>query len=72
MKRFCILIFFACLFFVNSFVLRDHTAAAQKKAEYLLPGDIKEGWRVFVQKKCGQCHSIWGEGGKGGPDLGAL
>jgi len=72
MKRFCILIFFACLFFGNSFVLRDHTAAAEKKSEYLLPGDIKEGWRVFVQKKCGQCHSIFGEGGKGGPDLGAL
>ncbi|OGP88045.1 MAG: hypothetical protein A2156_01020 [Deltaproteobacteria bacterium RBG_16_48_10] len=72
MKRFCILIFLACLFFVNSFILQGHGVAAEKKSEYLLPGDVKEGWRVFIQKKCGQCHSIWGEGGKGGPDLGAL
>jgi mono/diheme cytochrome c family protein len=45
---------------------------AAKKVEYLLPGDVKEGWRVFIQKKCGDCHAIWGEGGKGGPDLGTL
>jgi cytochrome c2 len=39
---------------------------------YLLPGDVKEGWKVFVTKRCSSCHSIWGEGGKGGPDLGSL
>jgi len=43
-----------------------------EKTGYLLPGDIKEGWKAFHQKKCNQCHSIWGEGGKGGPDLGTL
>lgn len=46
--------------------------AAEKKGEYLLMGDVKEGWKVFNQKKCSQCHSIWGEGGQGGPDLGTL
>jgi cytochrome c len=44
----------------------------ENKMEYLLPGDIKEGWKVFYQKGCIRCHSIWGEGGKGGPDLGTL
>ncbi len=45
---------------------------AKPKEEYPLPGDVKQGWRVFNQKKCGACHSIWGEGGTGGPDLGTL
>jgi len=43
-----------------------------EKTGYLLPGDVREGWKVFNQKKCSQCHSIWGEGGKEGPDLGPL
>jgi cytochrome c2 len=33
---------------------------------------MKEGWKVFTIKKCSTCHSIWGEGGKEGPDLGIL
>jgi cytochrome c2 len=45
---------------------------AEKKGDYLLPGDVKEGWKSFAAKKCNACHSIWGEGGKGGPDLGTL
>ena len=45
---------------------------AEMKTGYLLPGDVKEGWKIFVTKKCSSCHSIWGEGGKGGPDLGVL
>jgi len=44
----------------------------EKKGEYLLPGNVKDGWKVFATKKCNLCHSIWGEGGKGGPDLGTL
>jgi len=50
----------------------DQGIAAEKKGAYLLLGDVKEGWKVFNEKKCSQCHSIWGEGGKGGPDLGTL
>jgi len=42
---------------------------AQEKL-YLSPGEVKEGWRVFYQKGCIECHSIWGMGGKIGPDLG--
>jgi len=44
----------------------------EKGETYLLPGDVKEGWRVFMTKKCGTCHSIWGEGRTAGPDLGTL
>jgi len=53
-------------------IFRDRAIGAEKREAYLLPGDIKEGWKVFNQKKCSECHAIWGEGGKGGPDLGTL
>jgi len=72
MKCIAILCLCALLFFFGGSAFLGKTSGAEKKGEYLLPGDIKEGWRVFNQKKCGQCHSIWGEGGKGGPDLGTL
>ncbi len=42
------------------------------KGEYFAFGDVKEGWKIFTTKRCNTCHSIWGEGGKGGPDLGNL
>jgi len=72
MRRISIWLFVGLLFWgVNSIFLSE-SAGAEKKEEYILPGDIKEGWRVFYQKGCSQCHSIWGEGGKGGPDLGTL
>ena len=35
----------------------------------LSPGEVKEGWRVFYQKGCFECHSLWGEGGKVGSEL---
>ncbi len=53
-------------------VLWNRTMGAEKKSEYTLPGDVKEGWKVFTTKRCSACHAIWGEGGKGGPDLGPL
>ncbi len=55
-----------------SVFLWAQAAAIEKGTGYLLPGDIKEGWKVFTMKRCGTCHAIWGEGGKGGPDLGPL
>jgi cytochrome c551/c552 len=60
------------LLFSASAAFFEEARGAEQKGGYLLLGDIKEGWRVFNQKRCGQCHSIWGEGGKGGPDLGTL
>lgn len=35
-------------------------------------GDIKNGWRVYYEKKCVHCHAVWGEGAHIGPDLGRL
>ncbi len=32
-------------------------------------GSPVEGRRIFVLKGCVRCHSVWGEGGKIGPDL---
>jgi mono/diheme cytochrome c family protein len=72
MKRIVIWLFVVFLSFPGSTYLGGQEAFAEKKGEYLLLGDVKEGWRVFNQKKCIDCHSIWGEGGKGGPDLGIL
>lgn len=38
--------------------------------EIALPNDPLAGQRVFVKKGCVKCHSIFGEGGKVGRDLG--
>ena len=72
MKRMGVWFFIGFLFFISNIIFFNQTMGAEKKEEYLLPGDIKEGWKVFTLKKCSACHSIWGEGGKGGPDLGTL
>src|SRR3972149_3615277 len=36
---------------------------------YVLPGRADEGRRLFGEKRCADCHSVRGEGGRGGPDL---
>lgn len=41
-----------------------------KEAFYVTPGNPKEGKQVFIKKGCIKCHSIKGEGGKNGEDLG--
>ncbi|MDP2973183.1 MAG: c-type cytochrome, partial [Deltaproteobacteria bacterium] len=70
MKRFSILT--VILLLGTGFILWNQAMGVEKGSGYLLPGEIKEGWKVFTTKRCGVCHSIWGEGGKGGPDLGTL
>jgi len=37
---------------------------------YALPGNPKRGEELFTEKRCVECHSIRGHGGKVGPDLG--
>ena len=39
---------------------------------YVLPGRPELGRNLFVEKKCIQCHSVGGTGGKVGPELVAL
>jgi cytochrome c len=72
MRRKSIWFLFSILFLSGNWIYLDQAAGAEKRGEYILLGDIKEGWKIFYQKGCSQCHSIWGEGGKGGPDLGIL
>ena len=36
---------------------------------YVLPGRVAEGRTLFAQKRCLECHSVGGQGGKVGPDL---
>ncbi|MBI3989242.1 MAG: cytochrome c [candidate division NC10 bacterium] len=39
---------------------------------FRLPENPVEGRRLFVSKGCARCHTVWGEGGTGGPDLGKI
>jgi mono/diheme cytochrome c family protein len=36
---------------------------------YVLPGRAQEGQRLFVEKRCAQCHSAGGQSGRLAPDL---
>jgi len=72
MRRIDVWLFVGLLFWGGNWIILNQAVGAEKKEVYLLPGDVKEGWKVFYQKGCIQCHSIWGEGGKGGSDLGTL
>ena len=36
---------------------------------YFVPGDPKAGMQTFLEKGCGRCHSVLGEGGRTAPDL---
>ena len=72
MKRIGFWFFISVLFLAGNIISLEQAVGAEKKGEYLPPGDIKAGWKVFITKKCNTCHSIWGEGGKEGPELGTL
>ncbi|MBM3740796.1 MAG: c-type cytochrome [Acidobacteria bacterium] len=37
----------------------------------ILPGDARQGARIFTEQKCIVCHSVEGKGGKAAPDLGS-
>jgi cytochrome c2 len=41
----------------------------RKQQGHELPGDAERGWNVF-QQKCIECHSVHGQGGTTGPELG--
>jgi cytochrome c2 len=72
MKRIGFWFIISVLFLAGNIIYLAQAIGAEKKGEYLLPGDFREGWKVFTVKKCNACHSIWDEGGKEGPDLGTL
>jgi len=72
MKRVVASCFFVFILLFGGMFIYSQPSEGQKKEDYVLPGNVKEGWKIFAAKKCNLCHSIWGEGGKGGPDLGTL
>jgi len=41
--------------------------AADKSSSLLLPGNPLEGSRLFSEKGCLGCHSVYGVGGVAGP-----
>lgn len=45
-------------------------AKGARETAFITPGNPKEGKQVFASKGCIKCHTIRGEGGKGGEDLG--
>jgi mono/diheme cytochrome c family protein len=49
--------------------IKTNAKGAEEPA-FFKPGNPKEGKRVFTSKGCIQCHSIRGEGARGGVDLG--
>lgn len=42
---------------------------ARGQAPQAFPGDPTAGRRIFVERGCVRCHSIWGNGGTLGPDF---
>ncbi|MBI4589000.1 MAG: c-type cytochrome, partial [Candidatus Rokubacteria bacterium] len=49
--------------------LRAAAPAPAEEPLYVLPGRPEEGRRLFVDKRCIECHSVGGQGGRVGPDL---
>lgn len=43
--------------------------AAESGRAQVVAGDPNAGRRIFVERGCVRCHSIWGNGGTLGPDL---
>ncbi len=52
--------------------LAPATSGPQEGPLYVLPGRADSGRLLFAEKRCIECHSVGGVGGKVGPDLVAL
>lgn len=52
---------------LGGFLAWPFPGAAQVAAVY--PGNPTAGQRIFVERGCVRCHSIWGNGGTLGPDF---
>lgn len=59
-----------CVFVVAGLLWSSSVRA--RSPEIILPTNPLEGRRLFVSKGCINCHSVWGEGGTLGPDLGRV
>lgn len=62
----------AALVIVLGALLIGSVDGAQAEDQFSEKGDIKNGWKIYYEKKCVYCHAVWGEGAHIGPDLGRL
>ncbi|MEW6208967.1 MAG: c-type cytochrome, partial [Acidobacteriota bacterium] len=53
---------------VTSFML-DEPIETSDQTRHSLSGDPVKGRHILASKGCLECHSMWGAGGKKGPDL---
>lgn len=51
-----------------AFIVRSSPSALQGPL-HVLPGRADEGRRLFAEKRCAECHSAGGQGGRSAPDL---
>ena len=51
--------------------LQSRSATPTQAVLYVLPGRAEVGRELFAARQCVECHSMQGEGGQVGPDLGA-
>jgi len=64
------LMLLALAFFIGVGCQATSALAADQSASYLLPGNPLDGSRLFSEKGCLGCHSVYGVGGVAGPELG--
>ena len=64
------LMFLALVFILGVGGQAASAFAADRSASYLLPGNPLDGSRLFSEKGCLGCHSVYGVGGVAGPELG--
>ncbi len=64
------LMFLAIVFVVSFGYQTAPASAAEESAALFLPGNPLEGSRLFTEKGCLGCHSVYGVGGVAGPELG--
>ena len=50
--------------------IRGESIDETENRKYLEPGNPDKGRSIFEEKKCNQCHAVFGKGGKRAPDLG--
>jgi mono/diheme cytochrome c family protein len=55
--------------FLGCTLLLELPVEVRSKGEDQLLGNPLKGRNIFVNKSCVKCHSVWGQGGKLGPDL---
>jgi len=54
---------------LSAILLGAGVPASARSGEPALEGSPFRGREIFMDKGCGRCHSVWGRGGRLGPDI---